>query len=440
MNNDKCEFCNGTGKEPGQPECVWCHSTGTKAGQQLLTPPIKKTCETCHGGGEVCTGTVTHHGYNQPPEPDLETCPDCSGEQSWYVARDIDRLVRELDVLLNGDGAAAQARLADIVAQVAASQQGQGKPVAYLRASDLERLAQPHVRGCAASLEKTACEGFVGIYTHADPAEASKWRNEAHRFNLEVERLRDEAHQDGLLRVRYGKQIDELHAQLAEAQALLREADEFMYIMTAHDGHAKLAHRYGKDWWDAIDKLRGKVCTALSASAEPSATGDGVRDERDYAIEHAGYLADAADQVLADYQAYSLAQMLENEGGDDGDDEHAEAVDSARGELHEGLANLRSMTYEFRKRRHQAVNAASAEPNAPVEIDEQPEFVKTITAKLQRFLDCAEDGQGADIGREWFDVLTKLGLLRRIQRSPAWWEVTEQGDALFARAAQARKS
>lgn len=78
--------------------------------------------------------------------------------------------------------------------------------------------------------------------------------------------------------------------------------------------------------------------------------------------------------------------------------------------------------------------------SARTEIDEQPEFVKTITAKLQRFLDCAEDGQGADIGREWFDVLTKLGLLRRIQRSPAWWEVTEQGDALLARAALEHKS
>lgn len=102
-----------------------------------------------------------------------------------------------------------------------------------------------------------------------------------------------------------------------------------------------------------IASLRAELVESYSigASAEPSSTGDGVRDERDYAIEHAGYLADAADQVLADYQAYSLAQMLENKGGDDGDGEHAEAVDSARDELHEGLANLRSMTYEFRKRR-----------------------------------------------------------------------------------------
>jgi len=43
-----------------------------------------------------------------------------------------------------------------------------------------------------------------------------------------------------------------------------------------------------------------------------------VVDERtvqDYAIEHAGFLANAADQVLADYQAYTLAQMLADEGG-----------------------------------------------------------------------------------------------------------------------------
>ncbi|PIK75006.1 hypothetical protein [Pseudomonas sp. 382] len=57
--------------------------------------------------------------------------------------------------------------------------------------------------------------------------------------------------------------------QLAERDALLCEADEFMYIMTGHDSHARLAHKYGEKWWDAIDKLRGKVCTALSSGAEP---------------------------------------------------------------------------------------------------------------------------------------------------------------------------
>ncbi|WP_409274269.1 hypothetical protein [Pseudomonas sp. KCJK9111] len=87
----------------------------------------------------------------------------------------------------------------------------------------------------------------------------------------EIERLRADAGQPKLAMDAACGEIAALRAYLAEAQALLREADEFMYIMTAHDGHAKLAHRYGKDWWDAIDKLRGKVCNALSASAEPSA-------------------------------------------------------------------------------------------------------------------------------------------------------------------------
>ena len=76
---------------------------------------------------------------------------------------------------------------------------------------------------------------------------------------------------------------------------------------------------------------------------------------KDYAIEHASYLATAADQVLADYQAYTLAQMIANEGGDDGEEELTDAIDQARDDLHEGLSNLRSMTYEFRKRRDRAI-------------------------------------------------------------------------------------
>ncbi|MNJ40712.1 hypothetical protein D3C77_356120 [compost metagenome] len=90
--------------------------------------------------------------------------------------------------------------------------------------------------------------------------------------------------------------------------------------------------------------------------------GEPERDARDYAIEHAGFLADAADQVLADYKAYSVAQMLKSEGGDDGDGELEDAVDAARDDLREGLANLRGMAYEFRKRRVRSDSSANAEP------------------------------------------------------------------------------
>lgn len=55
-------------------------------------------------------------------------------------------------------------------------------------------------------------------------------------------------------------------------------------------------------------------------------------------------------------------------------------------------------------------------------------FAEKVIGKLQRFYECAEDGQGADIGRHWFDALTQLGLLNRVQRSPALWEITDQGE------------
>lgn len=85
--------------------------------------------------------------------------------------------------------------------------------------------------------------------------------------------------------------------------------------------------------------------------------------------------------------------------------------------------------------------SASAEPSSPVERDELPRFAQTVIKKLKRFRDCAEDSQGADIGKTWFDVLVQLGLLNRVQRSPAYWEITDEGDALLeARAALERKS
>ncbi|MDD2056298.1 hypothetical protein N5D52_10285 [Pseudomonas sp. GD03860] len=77
---------------------------------------------------------------------------------------------------------------------------------------------------------------------------------------------------------------------------------------------------------------------------------------------------------------------------------------------------------------------------APVERVELPRFAQRVIKKLKRFRDCAEDSQGADIGKAWFDVLVQLGLLNRVQRSPAYWEITDEGDALLeARAALERK-
>ncbi|HHQ4332683.1 TPA: hypothetical protein ACSQQD_003255 [Pseudomonas aeruginosa] len=56
-----------------------------------------------------------------------------------------------------------------------------------------------------------------------------------------------------------------------------------------------------------------------------------------------------------------------------------------------------------------------------------------MLAKLRRFYDCAEDFEsgGVDIGRHWLDLLTQLGLLNRVQRSPALWEISQQGEDLL---------
>ena len=54
-----------------------------------------------------------------------------------------------------------------------------------------------------------------------------------------------------------------------------------------------------------------------------------------------------------------------------------------------------------------------------------------VRQKLQRFADCAEDSAECDIGRQWFDALTTIGLLERTQRSPAWWTMTPAGHDLL---------
>lgn len=69
-----------------------------------------------------------------------------------------------------------------------------------------------------------------------------------------------------------------------------------------------------------------------------------------------------------------------------------------------------------------------ASPPAPVAVVHP--FADKVISKLQRFEECASDpgADGVDIGRHWLDLLTQLGLLNRVQRSPALWEITQQGD------------
>ena len=75
---------------------------------------------------------------------------------------------------------------------------------------------------------------------------------------------------------------------------------------------------------------------------------------------------------------------------------------------------------------HDAVLGAA--PAVQVELLTLPPFATRIIEKLRRFDVCAEDGQDVDIGRRWLDMLVHLGLLNRVQRSPALWEMAQQGE------------
>ncbi|WP_236202643.1 hypothetical protein [Pseudomonas lactis] len=97
-------------------------------------------------------------------------------------------------------------------------------------------------------------------------------------------------------------------------------------------------YRQRKEWIDWVLEL----CDAAPTSSE--------RSNKVYAIEHAEYMAKSADDVMTKFQAYGLALLAVDEGGDDGEGELLENIDSARGDLQESLVELRSMVYEFRKR------------------------------------------------------------------------------------------
>ncbi|WP_010486843.1 hypothetical protein [Pseudomonas sp. S9] len=89
---------------------------------------------------------------------------------------------------------------------------------------------------------------------------------------------------------------------------------------------------------------------------------------------------------------------------------------------------LNSSWWMWKQARAQ-LSAPSSIPATHVAVErELPPFAQKIIAKLKRFEECTDDGQDADIGRHWLFLLTQLGLLNRIQRSPAMWEISQQGE------------
>ena len=69
-------------------------------------------------------------------------------------------------------------------------------------------------------------------------------------------------------------------------------------------------------------------------------------------------------------------------------------------------------------------------------VQDLPPFAHKVIEKLLRFDECASDPDsgGVDIGRHWLDLLTRLALLNRIRRTPALWEISQQGEDVLAAA------
>lgn len=88
---------------------------------------------------------------------------------------------------------------------------------------------------------------------------------------------------------------------------------------------------------------------------------------------------------------------------------------------------------DSRYKKHQIDDMWRAWQAARAQVSGVPAPLEKIVTALRRFDECAEDGDadGCDIGRDWFDALTFLGLLNRVQRSPALWEMTEAGEELL---------
>lgn len=142
-------------------------------------------------------------------------------------------------------------------------------------------------------------------------------------------------------------QIAKHAGEMAMLQSELTRAREYIQSLRG------VAHTKGGITLDAsIDAFLAHQSAPAAKDEQPAPVAVELADRspEDYAIEHAEYMAKSADDVMAKFQAYGLALLAVDEGGDDGEGELFEAIDTARGDLQESLVDLRSMVYEFRKR------------------------------------------------------------------------------------------
>ncbi|MGI9702897.1 hypothetical protein ACIRT4_16310 [Pseudomonas aeruginosa] len=129
------------GHNPGSKWHVTnAHYPTWEASRAALAQPSPK-CATCNDSGQIVVSGPHYQGEFQPPEYETEPCDMCAqpspaqaeqptADDYEEVLADHRRLVREMDVLLNGEACAAkQAMLCDLVSQVEAEVRKSGQPL-----------------------------------------------------------------------------------------------------------------------------------------------------------------------------------------------------------------------------------------------------------------------------------------------------------------------
>jgi len=238
------------------------------------------------------------------------------------------------------------------------SEQHQGEPVAWRVSVSGEWFYAKNKAECEReradyestfTLEELNEEGREvpePLFAHADPGEACKWRNEAHRFNLEVERLRFELREakaltNGQTVLRkedaedWANERDTLRAQLAD----LREALELEQEATAK-------------WQETAIQTSNKL-------AERDALLDRVVDHANFWHDHP--YAEVVEAIAKDYKALSASA------------EPSKSISLGFGNHISGNKLTGEVTLNFTQCQHNVVegNTVSAEPSAPVERDER---------------------------------------------------------------------
>ena len=115
--------------------------------------------------------------------------------------------------------------------------------------------------------------------------------------------------------------------------------------------------RTGDPLESAHRALEEYVGDLIHRATQPPASNAGERTPQDFAIEHAEYMAQAAEYLIAAVNDLAKAEQEVEEGAANDSD-----VDAARENLSENLGSVRNSIYEFRKRRDRA--ALATKPQA----------------------------------------------------------------------------